>query len=104
MEPFGFFDFVKLEKHAKVGITDSGLCSEEYCILHVPCVIVRNETERPEVIEVGGAVISGIDAKSILDSVEVLSKITKRNWQIPEGYDYNNVSDRVVNYILSKSY
>jgi UDP-N-acetylglucosamine 2-epimerase (non-hydrolysing) len=104
LDAFGFFDFVKLEKHAKVGITDSGLCSEEYCILHVPCVIVRNETERPEVIEAGGAVISGIDAKSILDSVEVLSKITKRNWQIPEGYDYNNVSDRVVNYILSKSY
>jgi UDP-N-acetylglucosamine 2-epimerase (non-hydrolysing) len=102
LDAFGYFDFVKLEKHAKVGLTDSGLCSEEYCILKVPCVIVRNETERPEVVEAGGAVISGINAEAILESVKIMSRPLDE-WQIPDGYNYLNVSDRVVNYILSKN-
>lgn len=101
LDAFGFFDFVKLEQNAKVGLTDSGLCSEEYCVMHVPCVIVRNETERPEVVEAGGAVISGINANSIFDSVKIVDGLKNRDWDIPQGYEYMNVSDRVVNYILS---
>lgn len=101
LDAFGFFDFVKLEQNAKVGLTDSGLCSEEYCVMHVPCVIVRNETERPEVVEAGGAIISGINADSIFESVAIMSKQINREWQLPDGYDYMNVSERVVNYILS---
>lgn len=101
MEPCGFFDFVKLEKYARVGLTDSGLCSEEYCILGVPCVIVRNETERPEVVESGGAIISGADcAEYILKAVQIMDG--RSGWTIPDGYDDLCVSDRVVNYILSK--
>jgi UDP-N-acetylglucosamine 2-epimerase (non-hydrolysing) len=102
LDAFGFFDFVKLEKNAKVGLTDSGLCSEEYCVLKRPCVIVRNETERPEVVEAGGAIISGINAQSIFESVKIMSQ-PLIDWTIPEGYDYTNVSSRVVNYILSKN-
>lgn len=103
LDAFGFFDFVKLEQNTRVGLTDSGLCSEEYCVMHVPCVIVRNETERPEVVEAGGAIISGIDADAILESTIIIDKIKNRNWAIPEGYNDLNVSDRVVNYILSKN-
>lgn len=103
LDSFGYFDFVKLEKNTRVGLTDSGLCSEEYCVLHVPCVIVRNETERPEVVESGGAIISGINAESILRSVIAMDKLKYRVWQVPDGYDFLNVSDRTVNYILSKN-
>jgi len=99
LDAFGFFDFVKLEQYAKVGLTDSGLCSEEYCVMHVPCVIVRNETERPEVVEAGGAVISGINAEAILKSVQRMMGLS-RKWDIPDGYNDLNVSDKVVNYIL----
>lgn len=102
LDAFGFFDFVWLEQHARVGITDSGLCSEEYCLSHVPCVILRNETERPEVVEAGGAVISGIDVESILRSVNIMYNLKERNWKIPDGYSDLNVSDKVVNYLLSK--
>lgn len=101
LDAFGFFDFVKLEKCAKVGLTDSGLCSEEYCLLQVPCVILRNETERPEVVEAGGAIISGLDANKIWDATVVMEECSK-GWNIPDGYEYSNVSQRVVNYILSK--
>jgi len=102
LDAFGFFDFVKLEQNARVGLTDSGLCSEEYCIMKVPCVIVRNETERPEVVEAGGAIISGINAESILDAFKRMY-LKKRNWGIPQGYGDLNVSDRVVNFILGKN-
>lgn len=101
IDSFGFFDFVNLELNAKVGLTDSGLCSEEYCIMNVPCVIVRNETERPEVVEAGGAIISGISVNGIYNATIVASKLRKM-WNIPDGYQYLNVSEKVVNYILSK--
>lgn len=101
LDAFGFFDFVKLEKYAKVGLTDSGLCSEEYNILKVPCVIVRNETERPEVVEAGGAIISGINANSILECTKKMSEIGWY-WSMPEGYDDPCVSDKVVNFILGR--
>lgn len=101
LDAVGFFDFVNLEKNAIVGLTDSGLVSEEYCLLHVPCVIVRNETERPEVVEAGGAIISGINAERILESVLLMMNLKNKNWNIPEGYQYLNVSDKVVQYILS---
>lgn len=102
LDAFGFFDFVKLEQHAWVGLTDSGLCSEEYCLLSVPCVILRNETERPEVVEAGGAIIAGTDADAILQSTIAATKM-KTSWAIPDGYKWDNVSERVVNYILGKN-
>jgi UDP-N-acetylglucosamine 2-epimerase (non-hydrolysing) len=100
LDSMGFIDFQKLEKNALVGLTDSGLCSEEYCLYHVPCVIVRNETERPEVVEAGGAIISGINSQKIVESTKLMTKIENKNWTIPDGYQYKNVSERVVNYIL----
>jgi UDP-N-acetylglucosamine 2-epimerase (non-hydrolysing) len=103
LDAFGFFDFVKLEQNATVGLTDSGLCSEEYCIMHVPCVIVRNETERPEVVEAGGAIISGINAEAILESTKIMYALENKSWTIPQGYSDLNVSEKVVNYILSKN-
>lgn len=100
LDAFGFFDFVKLEQNARVGITDSGLCSEEYNILGVPCVIARNETERPEVVETGGAIISGVTEQGILDAVKIMDG--RHGWAIPQGYEFLNVSQKVVNYILGK--
>jgi UDP-N-acetylglucosamine 2-epimerase (non-hydrolysing) len=102
LDAFGFFDFVKLEQNTRVGLTDSGLCSEEYCLNYIPCVIVRNETERPEVVEAGGAIISGIESYNIYESVKIIDSI-ERTWLWPEGYSDMNVSDKVVNYILSKN-
>ena len=100
LDAMGFFDFQKLEQFAAAGLTDSGLCSEEYCLYHIPCVIVRNETERPEVVEAGGAIISGVNATKILESTQRMVSMENRNWPIPSGYDDLNVSEKVVNYIL----
>ena len=96
----GFFDFVKLEQNCKVGLTDSGLVSEELNLLKVPCVIMRDTTERPEAVEAGGAIISGINAERIYESTKIIEKVT--NWQTPVGWDDLNVSDRIVHYILGE--
>lgn len=98
-EPFGFFDFVKLERHAALALSDSGTVQEECCIMHVPTVTVRRTTERPETVDCGSNIVSGIDAASIARSALVMSNM-KRDWKIPEGYLATNVSETVVKFLL----
>jgi UDP-N-acetylglucosamine 2-epimerase (non-hydrolysing) len=98
-EPFGFFDFIKLQKNAYCVLTDSGTVQEESCIFHVPAVTIRNSTERPETVECGSNIVSGIDRNSILRAVDVM--VSKPpNWDLPTGYGDENVSDKVVKFVL----
>jgi UDP-N-acetylglucosamine 2-epimerase (non-hydrolysing) len=99
-EPFGFNDYIYLQKNAKVVLSDSGTISEESAILGFPAVTLRNSMERPEALESGVILMSGIDARSILESISyVLSKTRQRD--VPEEYFYPDVSQRVVNLVLS---
>ena len=98
-EPFGLFDFIKLQKYAYCVLTDSGTVQEESCILKIPAVTVRNTTERPETVECGSNMLSGTEADRIVNSVQImLSQST--DWEIPDGYGDRNVSQKVVNYLL----
>jgi len=101
-EPLGFFDFVKLESNAKCIISDSGTVSEEACILGVPNVIIRNSTERPELIECGSSILAGVDIVNIKKSVELMANMDS-NWTIPEGYNNNNVSDVIIKILLGEN-
>jgi UDP-N-acetylglucosamine 2-epimerase (non-hydrolysing) len=98
-EPFGFFDFVKLEKNAFCVLTDSGTVQEECCLFFVPTVTIRKTTERPETIECGSNMLSGIDANKILNCIHVMVNQAK-TWSYPEGYDHKNVSDKVIKILL----
>ncbi|RZT23158.1 non-hydrolyzing UDP-N-acetylglucosamine 2-epimerase [Fictibacillus sp. BK138] len=98
-EPFGFFDFVNLEKNAYCVLTDSGTVQEECCLFQVPTVTMRNSTERPETVECGSNCVSGVSAQQILSSVKVMT-CEDKHWSIPEGYGDLDVSDRVVKFIL----
>ncbi|TPE68359.1 non-hydrolyzing UDP-N-acetylglucosamine 2-epimerase [Halalkalibacterium halodurans] len=98
-EPFGFFDFVKLERNAFCVLTDSGTVQEECCLFHVPTVTIRKTTERPETIECGSNMLSGINAKQILNAVQVMVN-QEKNWSFPDGYDQKNVSDKVLKIVL----
>jgi UDP-N-acetylglucosamine 2-epimerase (non-hydrolysing) len=98
-EPFGFFDFIKLEQNAFCVLTDSGTVQEECCLFHIPTVTIRKTTERPETIECGSNMLSGIDANQILNAVQVMVNQPK-TWSFPEGYDHKNVSDKVLKIIL----
>ena len=98
-EPFGFFDFVNLEKNAFCVLTDSGTVQEECCLFYVPTVTIRKTTERPETIQCGSNMLSGIDADQILTCVDVMVNQLK-NWSYPEGYGHVNVSDKVIKVVL----
>jgi UDP-N-acetylglucosamine 2-epimerase (non-hydrolysing) len=99
LEPMGFFDFVKLEKNATVILSDSGTVCEEACILRVPHVIMRDSTERPETVRVGASIISKVNAENICNAIGLFQTV---DWEIPEGYIDNNVSNKIVNYILGE--
>ena len=71
-EPFGFFDFVKLEQHAVCAITDSGTVQEECCLFGVPTVTIRQTTERPETIDCGSNVVCGLKAQRIEEAAAVM--------------------------------
>lgn len=93
-EPFGFFDFVNLEKNAFCVLSDSGTVQEECAILGVPTVTLRDATERPETLECGSNILSGSDIESIALAVEVVLA-SKNNWVAPREYLVDNVSDTV---------
>ena len=99
--PFGFFDFVKLESEAKLVISDSGTVQEECCILKVPSITIRNSTERQETVECGSNILSGTDTEQIMRVFNVLVK-RAYDWNPPEDYVVNNVSDTVINIILGR--
>jgi UDP-N-acetylglucosamine 2-epimerase (non-hydrolysing) len=102
LEPLGFFDFVKLEKNARVVLTDSGTVQEECCIFGVPNVTVRDVTERPETIEVGSNIVSGADTSSIIRCVEIAAG-ESTTWTPPKEYLTQNVAETVARIILGYS-
>lgn len=98
-EPFGFFDFVQLEQSACCALTDSGTVQEECCIMQVPTVTMRQTTERPETVDCGSNIVSGVDAKRIADSAALMLELNAK-WQCPQGYLAEDVSDKVVKFLL----
>lgn len=83
-EPVGFLEFLHLEANAKLTITDSGGVQEESCILHVPCVTVRDNTERPETLEIGANILAGADPRRMLESARKMLG-AGNSWPIPFG-------------------
>jgi UDP-N-acetylglucosamine 2-epimerase (non-hydrolysing) len=99
VEPVGFFDFVALERHALCVLSDSGTVQEECCILRVPNVTIRDVTERPETVESGSNMLTGMAPDRIVACVEtVLSE--PRTWQPPSEYLDPLVSTKVVKILL----
>ncbi|RIW39046.1 UDP-N-acetylglucosamine 2-epimerase (non-hydrolyzing) [Bacillus salacetis] len=98
-EPFGFFDFVKLEQKAFCVLTDSGTVQEECCLFHVPAVTVRKTTERPETVDCGSNLISGLDEARILTGVKTMLH-QPRTWDCPPEYLKPDVSATVLKIIL----
>lgn len=84
VQPLDYLSFLQLEKHSKLVLTDSGGVQEEACILGVPCVTLRDSTERPETLDVGSNSLAGITYKRIVQKVKLM--LTKRSgWKNPFG-------------------
>lgn len=84
VEPVGFLDFLQLESNARLVLTDSGGVQEETSILGVPCVTLRDNTERPETLEVGSNMLAGVSPDRIADAaIEMIKR--PRDWKNPYG-------------------
>jgi len=84
IDPVGYLDFVQLLNNARLVLTDSGGVQEESCILKIPCVTLRDNTERPEAVEVGANILASTNPQLIIESVSnMLQK--KKNWRNPFG-------------------
>lgn len=100
VEPFGFFDFVKLEQKTFCALSDSGTVQEECAIFGIPNVTVRDVTERPETIDCGSNILSGANEKSLLRAIKVVTTLPPR-WHAPQEYQNTSVSDAVCRIVLS---
>lgn len=98
IEPLGYLEFLQLEANAKLIITDSGGVQEEACILKVPCVTVRDETERPETIKAGVNILAGTDPEMILECAKKMLEDGK-DWSNPFGD--GQAGKRIVDYLIS---
>jgi UDP-N-acetylglucosamine 2-epimerase (non-hydrolysing) len=84
IDPVDYLDFLNLEKSARLVLTDSGGVQEETCILNVPCVTLRDNTERPETIDAGSNMLAGTDPEKILESVRRML-VKGKGWKNPFG-------------------
>jgi len=99
VKALGFLDFVTLEKNARAVLTDSGTVQEECCIFGIPNVTLRDVTERPETIECGSNILSGVDPEMILQAVDLVLS-SWRSWTPPPEYLVEDVSSVVAKIVL----
>jgi UDP-N-acetylglucosamine 2-epimerase (non-hydrolysing) len=98
-EPVGYLEMLVLEKYAKLILTDSGGLQEEACILKVPCVTLRENTERPETLEVGANILAGNSEKKIIESIKKMLE-KQKNWVNPFGKGESGrlIFDKIFNF------
>ena len=102
MKPFGFLDYVNLQMHAACVLSDSGTICEESSILDFPAVTVRTALERPEAMDTGSIILTGLDRATIVHAVEVqmAADIRSKGMCVPSDYDVTNTAHRVLKIIL----
>ncbi len=102
LEPLGFIDYNALQLNAFCVLSDSGTITEESSIMHFPAVSVRTSTERPEGLDAGTIVLSGIDSEGLISAIEIATKAQPDSSRIlVPDYTATNVSDKVLRIIES---
>ncbi len=103
LKPLGFFDYIKLQMNAFCVISDSGTITEEASLLSFPAITIRNVHERPEGMDEGVLILSGIKQDRVLQAIDITTKqnLCGADQRIVSDYDIDNLSDKVVKIILS---
>ena len=104
LKPFGFCDYIKLQMEALCVISDSGTISEEASLLNLPAITIRNAHERPEGMDEGTLIMSGLKKKNVLDAVRVIISQhdrTNRVMRPVEDYEAGPVSKQLLRVVLS---
>ncbi|OXX84369.1 UDP-N-acetyl glucosamine 2-epimerase [Paraclostridium benzoelyticum] len=101
-KPLGFFDYIKLQLNACCTLSDSGTITEESSILGFPAITIRNSHERPEGMDEGTLIMSGLNYETIKTSIDIVVDQSKANsMNIVKDYDTENVSQKIVRCIIS---
>jgi UDP-N-acetylglucosamine 2-epimerase (non-hydrolysing) len=98
-EPLGYLEFLHLNMHAKMVLTDSGGLQEETTVLGVPCITMRTNTERPITCEVGSNVVVGSNKSDILAQAKMILNGDTRPGTIPEKWD-GRAAERIIDVLL----
>ena len=104
LQPFGFCDYIKLQMEALCVISDSGTISEEGSLLNLPAITIRNAHERPEGMDEGTLIMSGLKKKNVLDAVRVIISQHDRTNRVirpVEDYEAGQVSKQLLRVVLS---
>ncbi len=100
VEPLGYLDFLNLVKDARFVLTDSGGIQEETTVLSVPCVTLRENTERPITVQVGSNYLTGIQTENILNTVDLILSNKGKVSKIPQFWD-GKAGERIVSELVS---
>lgn len=104
LKPFGFFDYIRLQMSAFCVLSDSGTITEEASLLNLPAVTIRNTHERPEGMDVGTLIMSGLKAEQVLDAVRVITSHHdkgQRIFPVVSDYKAGQVSKKILRIVLS---
>jgi UDP-N-acetyl-L-fucosamine synthase len=100
-EPFGFLDYVRLQVGARCTLSDSGTIAEESAILGFPAITLRDSIERPEALDAGSIIMTGLNAGDVLSALKVLQSRRREDTPCPLDYRIDDTSRRVANFVLS---
>lgn len=101
IDPVDYYDFLVLESNARLVATDSGGVQEEACILGIPCITLRDNTERPETVKLGANILVGVETKKISEAfdrqLQASQRMSEPSWVAP--YGGGKASQRVVDLL-----
>ena len=103
-KPFGYYDYMNLQKNSFCVLSDSGTIAEESSILNFDAICVRNSMERPEALDTGSVILSGVKKQNILGSIKLLKSLGKKDLLVPIDYQIKDTSNRVIKLVQSLSH
>ena len=104
LKPFGFCDYIRMQMDALCIVSDSGTITEEASLLNLPAITIRNAHERPEGMDVGTLIMSGLKKERVLDAIRIVISQhdkSKRVMQPVQDYESTSVSKQVLRVVLS---